>query len=217
MVSFFRLGQVAERRGFVLLLTGMSKAVEQALSRGGLTPGGHVRFEPDINHGLVWSENRLIAAVAPELDAERPRSLKEMTFDVVKDEALAEELERYFEPISLSVGEHLIEDGSPSDEMYFLASGRGAVCINGPSGSPLRIATIGPGAIVGELAFYLGKPRSASILVESPMTAWRFSRASLARLKAEMPALGFRFHEGLAAMMAARLTATNRLVGFLSE
>ena len=72
VVSFFRLGQVAERRGFVLLLTGMSKAVERALSRGGLAPGDHVRFEPDINHGLVWSENRLIAAVAPELDAERP-------------------------------------------------------------------------------------------------------------------------------------------------
>lgn len=217
VVSFVRLSQLAERQGLVLLLAGMSKAVERAMLRGGLSPGGHVRVETDINQGLVWSENRLLAAVAPALDAERPRSLKEIAFGVVNDEALAETLGRYFEPVSLLVGDHLIEDGTPSDEMYFVESGRGAVSIKGPGGSPVRIATVGPGAIVGEVAFYLGSPRNASILIESPMTAWRFSRASLARLKAEIPALGLRFHEGLAAMMAARITTTNRLVGFLSE
>ena len=48
------------------------------------------------------------------------------------------------------------------------------------------------------------------------MTAWRFSRASLARLKGEAD-LAFRFHEGIAAMMAVRLTSTNRLVMFLAD
>jgi len=49
------------------------------------------------------------------------------------------------------------------------------------------------------------------------MTAWRFSRTSLVRLQKEMPDLAFRFHEGIAAMMAARLTSTNRLVSFLAD
>ena len=49
------------------------------------------------------------------------------------------------------------------------------------------------------------------------MTAWRFSRASLAQLQKEMPDLAVRFHEGIAAMMAARLTSTNRLVSFLAD
>ena len=42
-------------------------------------------------------------------------------------------------------------------------------------------------------------------------------RISLARLQKEMPDLAFRFHEGIAAMMAARLTSTNRLVSFLAD
>jgi hypothetical protein len=49
------------------------------------------------------------------------------------------------------------------------------------------------------------------------MTAWCLSRASLVRLQREMPELAFRFHEGIAAMMAARITSTNRLVVFLAD
>ena len=81
----------------------------------------------------------------------------------------------------------------------------------------MGVATIGPGAIVGEVAFFLDRPRTASVVVESPMTAWRFSRASLARLQKEMPDLAFRFHQGIAGMMARRLASTNRLVTFLAD
>ena len=81
----------------------------------------------------------------------------------------------------------------------------------------MRIATIGPGTVVGEIAFYLRQPRNASVVAETPMTAWRFSRAGLVRLQLEKPLLAFRFHEAAAAMIAARLNNTNRLVRFLSD
>ena len=217
VVSFIRLGQIAARRGFTLVVTGMNQKIERALTRGGLDVGAHLRVDVDIDHGLVWCENRLLAELAPTLDAERPRGLAELTFGLVKDVPLADELGRYFEPVALGAGELLVEDGAPSDEMYFVGSGRGAVRIKGAGEAPVQVATIGPGAIVGEVAFYLGRPRNASIVVESPMTAWRFSRTSLVRLQKEMPDLAFRFHEGIAAMMAARLTSTNRLVSFLAD
>jgi SulP family sulfate permease len=200
-----------------MVFTGMNEPVERALTRGGLGTGAGLRIDRDIDHGLVWCENRLLARLAPDLDVGGPRELAELTFSVVKDAALAEELGRYFEPVALGAGELLVEDGTPSDEMYFVGSGRGAVRIKGAGDVPVRIATIGPGAIVGEVAFYLGNPRNASVVVESPMTAWRFSRRSLERLQKEMPDLAFRFHEGIAVMMAARLTATNRLLSFLAD
>jgi SulP family sulfate permease len=217
VASFTRLGQIAGRRGFVLVITGMNEPVKQALTRGGLKTGLHLHVDLDIDRGLVWCENRLLARLAPELDAERPRDLAELMRGIVKDPALADRLGRYFEPVVLGAGELLVEDGTPSDEMYFIGSGRGAVRIKAADAVPVRIATIGPGAIVGEVAFYLGNPRNASVVVESPMTAWRFSRTSLARLQKEMPELAFRFHECIAAMMAARLTSTNRLVSFLAD
>lgn len=219
VVSFIRLGQIATRRALTLVFTGMSGPVERALLRGGLNheASGAIRIEPDIDHGLVWCEDKLLAAVTPTLDAYRPRDAAELAFSIVKDKALAAELVRYFESVSLSVGAHLIEEGTPSDGMYFVASGRGAVEIRGPGGASVRLATIGPGAIIGEVAFYLGKPRTASVVVEAPMVAWRFTRANLDRLQGETPAVAFRFHEGIAAVMAARLTSTNRLVGFLAN
>jgi CRP-like cAMP-binding protein len=81
----------------------------------------------------------------------------------------------------------------------------------------VRLATAGEGAIVGEVAFYLGVPRSASVIAESDMVAWRFSRASLDRLRAAEPEIAARFHEGIAAMLADRPTRTNRLIQLLAD
>ena len=217
VVSFNRLGQMAALRGFTLVVTGMNEPVKRALTRSGLKAGAHLRVDIDFDDGLVWCENRLLAKLAPTLDAERPRGLAELTFGVVKDATLADELGRYFEPVVLAAGELLLEDGTGSDEMYFIGAGRGAVRIKGAGKVPMRVATIGPGAIVGEVAFYIDKPRNASVVAELPMTAWRFSRTSLGQLQKEMPDLASRFHEGIAAMMAARLTSTNRLVSFLAD
>ena len=217
VVSFIRLGQVVSRRGATIVLTGMNEQVKRALLRGGLVAGAGLRIDRDIDHGLVWCENQVLARLAPNLDVGGPRGLAELTFGIVKDSSLAVELGRYFERVTLDTGEFLVEGGLPCDEMYFVGSGRGAVTVTGTGAAPVRIATIGPGAVVGEVAFFLDQPRNASVVVESPMTAWCLSRASLVRLQREMPELAFRFHEGIAAMMAARITSTNRLVVFLAD
>jgi hypothetical protein len=49
------------------------------------------------------------------------------------------------------------------------------------------------------------------------MTAWQFSRAAMDRLQAEQPAAAVTFHEGMAAILAKRLTRTNRIVRFLAD
>ena len=101
--------------------------------------------------------------------------------------------------------------------MYFVGSGRGAVRIDGHRRRP--------GADRDDRT---GRHRRRGRLLSRP-AAERLGRgrnpddgvAILARrasrdLQKEMPDLAFRFHEGIAAMMAARLTSTNRLVRFLS-
>jgi SulP family sulfate permease len=85
------------------------------------------------------------------------------------------------------------------------------------AGGALHLAEIGAGAIVGEVAFYLGRSRSASVLAEDTLIAWRFTRARLRELELEEPGTAFRLHEGLAGILAQRLTSTNRLVRFFAE
>jgi SulP family sulfate permease len=84
-------------------------------------------------------------------------------------------------------------------------------------GEDVRLATLGPGAIVGEMAFYLGQARSASVRAEAPVVAWRLSSASLARLETDSPEALIGFHRGMAAILAERLSGANRLVRLLSD
>jgi len=218
VLSFARLIQVAERDGFMVVLTGTADAVHSALTSGpfGASAGTAVRFEPDIEHGLAWCENTLLADVAPEIGEGKARSVAALLSKVLKSDEEVDNLVGYCERVEIAPGMPVIEQGTPSDDMYFIESGRAAVLIEADRGS-LRIAGVGPGAIVGEVAFYLGKPRTASVVAEEPIIAWRFTRAGLGRLQSELPGLAVRFHEGLAAMLAERLTGTDRLVRFFSE
>ncbi len=218
-LSFIRLVQVARRDHFMLLMTGGSALVRNALRRGGITAGEtdpSLRFADDIEKGLAWCENALLDEVAPEINRDRARGLDEFLKQLCGSDADVDALQHYFERVEIDAGAALIEEGMPAADIYFIESGRAAVKIAGTGGS-LHLAEIGAGAIVGEIAFYLGRRRTASVLAEAPITAWRFTRARLRQLEAENPPAAFRLHEGLAGILANRLAGTNRLVRFFAE
>ena len=160
----------------------------------------------------------MLANLSPELSGVRHRPIASLLADIVEDEALVEAIVRKCERIETQPGEVLIERGAPSDDIYFIEAGHAAVEIPSESGDGrIRLATVGPGAIVGEIAFYLGEQRSASIVAEEALIVWRFSRDSMDSLRAEAPAAALRFHEGMAAILAKRLTRTNRILQFLAD
>lgn len=57
---------------------------------------------------------------------------------------------------------YLFREGDPPDAMYVVKSGKFAV-VKTKTNSEIILAEIGPGAMVGEMAFFDGKPRSASV------------------------------------------------------
>ena len=218
VLSFIRLSQATAPAGFVLVLTGMSGEVKKAMLRGGLEHGeaSGVRIEPSFDHGVEWCENALLAEVAPRLAKTQSRPARDILVGIVGNEAFAEALIPYCERVEIAAGEALIGQGKPSDDIFFIEAGRAAVELANGTHS-VRLATLAHGAIVGEVAFYLSVPRSASVVAENDLVAWRFSRANLDRLRATEPEIAARFHEGIAAMLAERLTRTNRLIQLLAD
>ena len=218
VLSFIRLSQTAAPAGLVLVLTGMSDSVKKAMLRGGLEHDekSPVRIAPSFDHGAEWCEDALLAEVAPKLATVESRPARDILMDIVNDEASAEALIPYCERIEIAAGDALITQGKPSDDIFLIEAGRAAVELASGAHS-IRLATLAHGAIVGEVAFYLSVPRSASVIAESPLVAWRFSRAKLDRLRATEPEIAARFHEGIAAMLAERLTRTNRLIQLLAD
>ncbi|HXH30186.1 MAG TPA: cyclic nucleotide-binding domain-containing protein [Bacteriovoracaceae bacterium] len=58
----------------------------------------------------------------------------------------------------------ICREGDPSDNMFFLKSGKLLVCVL--RGTEVKVlARVGAGQFLGELAFFDGQPRSSSIIV----------------------------------------------------
>lgn len=62
----------------------------------------------------------------------------------------------------IPAGHYLFRDGDPSDAMYVVKGGRFAVT-KAKNNTEIVLAEVGPGAMVGEMAFFDGRPRSASV------------------------------------------------------
>ena len=60
-------------------------------------------------------------------------------------------------------GEYLFKEGDIPDAMYVIKSGRFEVIKAKGAEAEFKLAELGPGALVGEMAFFDNKPRSASV------------------------------------------------------
>ena len=47
----------------------------------------------------------------------------------------------------------------------------------------MRLRTVLPGVVVGEIAMYTGVPRTADVVAETPSVVLRLSRASIERME----------------------------------
>jgi SulP family sulfate permease len=217
--SFIRLGRMTDHQHLSMVMTGMSADVRSTLERGGVTfgDGSPLRLMPSLDDGLGWCEARLLERVAPGIAAIESCRIGDLLATILGDAGAAKALLPYLARIDLAKGETLVVQGDPSDDIYFIESGRAAVETVAIGRQRVRLAMLGPGAVVGEIAFYTGRSRSASVVAASPLVAWRLSREAMHRFQSEAPAIAFRLHGGLAAMLAGRLATTDRLVRFLAD
>ncbi|MFO8072188.1 MAG: cyclic nucleotide-binding domain-containing protein [Polyangia bacterium] len=91
-----------------------------------------------------------------------------------------------FEP-----GETLFEQGDPGDSLYVVSEGQvGIARASSADGRDDReITVLGPGDVLGEMALVCERPRSATAVAETPVTAWRVMGRDLERQMTESPEL----------------------------
>jgi CRP-like cAMP-binding protein len=59
-------------------------------------------------------------------------------------------------------GAIVVQQGEPGQRAYILLDGRAEVVVETPEGQVV-LATLGPGAVFGEMALLTGRPRSATV------------------------------------------------------
>jgi len=103
------------------------------------------------------------------------------------DRAVLEALEQEVRWVTLPRGELLMKQGDIGDCMYVLVSGRLTVFARREDGSDARIAEIGPGESVGEMALLSGDVRAASVEACRDCELLQLSKAGFDRLITHHP------------------------------
>jgi hypothetical protein len=84
------------------------------------------------------------------------------------------------------------------------------------SRAPMRLAKLGKGEVVGEMAFYTGGARTASTVASARSGVYVLHKDALTRMRTEHADLATRFDRRPIGKIADSLARTNRLMGALS-
>jgi SulP family sulfate permease len=98
----------------------------------------------------------------------------------------------YLDLVRLGPGDALCEEGHASDEIFFVESGRLEVVKMGVHRIPIRLAKVVAGSMIGEMALYSGRPRSASVIAVEPAVLRVLTRGNWERMKKDRPDLATR-------------------------
>lgn len=211
--SFAKLRQDAEEQDLTILLAGAPPTVLETLRREGVLeePERRVRLFGDLDHALEWAEDQVLVAAGalPHGAADAMLLPLAAMFDAPEDRAtFLRDLERH----DYMPGEVLIHQGERSDSMLFIGLGRVEIRLRQPDGRTIRVRTFESGTVVGEIAFYLGLPRSASVVAVEPTTAYRLTHDTLTELSMTSPRLVAELHAYMARVIAQRLNDTTQML-----
>ena len=101
--------------------------------------------------------------------------------------------------VVVDAGAVVIEQGAVEDHLYAVVAGSLRVHRGDET-----LATLGPGATVGELAALVPEPRAASVTAVEPTTLLRIDKPLLDELLADRPALANGIIAALVAMVRER-------------
>jgi SulP family sulfate permease len=210
VLSFVKGTQLAEAQNIALVLTNVSEEIKHQLELGGLPADGkQVHFFPDLDRALEWCENQLLQMeliTQMVLPVTLRAQLEQNGFEPTNTARLI----AFLEQEQVGEGEYLIRQGDETNALYFIEQGEASIYLELEEGKQVRLRTLGPGTVVGELALYLDKTRTASVIADLPTTAYRLTRSALSQMREAEPELAVAFHEFMVRLLAERLVATNQ-------
>jgi len=189
----------------------------QGRLREALTP--HARANTvfaDRDAALEFCENALIAAEGAHGGASK-FALKSIDLFVGLSAADLQALEALAKPFVFENGQHLLREGEAGRLFFVIAQGAASVSLTLPGARTVRVATIGAGGCVGEMALLDGSPRSADVSADGRVIAYGFSIEELMALGETQPNLLVTIFANLSRDFAERLRAANNEIRSLGN
>ncbi len=87
-------------------------------------------------------------------------------------------------------GVFLCRQGDEGESMFFIVAGAVQVLRDGPDGDSVELAEVGPPEVLGEMALFEDKPRTASLCARERTTYLEISRVGFQGIMSEYPQVG---------------------------
>jgi len=211
------LARSPRANGYRLVLTDLGPGVARQLTRSGSHHDGAVGFEivSSLDEALELSEERRLASA--QVAQDRAAKAEPLSSLLEDSGVAAETLLPFLELLHVAPGEALVRQGDAPHSLYIVASGRLTTCMAAHGSQTIRLERIGPGSLVGELGFYAGTLRTASVVADESSSAYCLTTESMARFEDAEPHQAARLHALLARLMAERMMHLMRVVEALQR
>lgn len=197
-LAVLRIARAAQRVGAEVVVVGAGPMVRAVMTRSGAS----VVFAGDLDAALERSEERLLAELG--LAGARP-SFDDVLVGLPGGRAAWERLRPWFEEVRIERDERLIHQGDAADAFWILAEGRVTAVRERADGTTLRLESLAPGQVIGELGFVTHAPRSAHIVADESSLLFRMDRDAWRRLGDERPELAVALRDLLLRLAAERV------------
>ena len=218
VVDFTKLRQLAETRGIHVMIANASPEIRAVLLNSGFMPqnSGSPSIFDDLDHAMEWCENELLAQgnldnvshvpIAEHFD--KHAMIRRLDIDT---------LSKYLERIDAKAGEIIANQGEEADTLFLIESGKVDILLSTEHNKVVRLRRMSAGSVVGEVGFYLGHVRSATIVVTESGVFQRLSRSALHQMEEDDPQAAIAFHIFTSCVLSERLTNTNRMIEALID
>ncbi len=166
-----------------------------------------VSFFPTLDLGVEAMEERILSVNESE-------GLAHSCFDFLNNSEEETILINSCQLVPYAVGQNLCKEGDHSSQIYFIQDGSLEI-IKEVGGAEVRLTKLSSGAMAGEMAFYTGEVRSATIRASLPSNVYVLSATALQQLRASHPALASKFDLHVIKKLANALMRANKLIASL--
>ena len=101
------------------------------------------------------------------------------------------------ERVTFGLGQMMVQQGDTGDAAYIIIEGDADILIDTPDG-PIKVATVGRNAIIGEIAILCDVPRTATVQAKTQLVTLRITKDLFFRLVNEFPQMAVEIMRELA-------------------
>lgn len=206
-----KISKIMQQNNVQVFFCQLPKDVRFRLDQVGLSfdeRASHAEF--DVDHALELCEELILSdnqEPIPEL------TLEQHIENIIGPHPRCKELVNAMDIQKYQKGAYLMRADDQTRDIFIVAKGRVSVRIVLENGRKVRLRSMTDGSIVGEISHYLGKKRSADVIVDKPSVIFKMASTTLDRLaKADEELLSL-FHRLIATSLAEKLVTTNQSVG----